>query len=137
MSYGMFAPRPTKNGFSLVLFARLTGNSLPSSASTVRTVYLPLTAVQVPRPIAGEDAPAARVPEYEPVRVLIVAPESDRTVTVTPCAPAADAWVPWLRIVTEKVTVWPADGLPGDQLTTEATRSELLTGDTTRLVGLV
>nr|BFE69151.1 hypothetical protein GCM10020092_024520 [Actinoplanes digitatis] len=63
MSYGMFAPRPTKNGFSLVLLARFTGNSLASSAMTVRTVYLPLTAVQVPRLIAGEDAPGARVPE--------------------------------------------------------------------------
>src|SRR3954453_11742126 len=93
MSYGMLAPRPTKNGLSLVLLACLTGSSLASSASTVRTVYLPSTAVQVPRLIAGEDAPAARVPEYEPVRVFTVVPESDSTATVTPCAPAADAVV--------------------------------------------
>jgi hypothetical protein len=54
-----------------------------------------------------------------------------------PCAPPAEAAVPWFLSVTEKVTVLPADGLPGDQLTAEATRSELLTGVTTRLVGLV
>src|SRR3954447_22906126 len=104
MSYGMLAPRPTKKGLSLVLLARFTGSSLPSSASTVRTVYLPLTAVQVPRLIAGEDAPAARAPEYDPVRVLIVAPESESTVTVTACAPLAEAAVPWFLIVTENVT---------------------------------
>ncbi len=37
-SYGMFAPRPTKNGRSLVLLVRLTGSSFASSASTTRTV---------------------------------------------------------------------------------------------------
>jgi hypothetical protein len=34
----MFAPRPTKNAFSLVLLACLTGSSLASLAITVRTV---------------------------------------------------------------------------------------------------
>jgi hypothetical protein len=49
------------------------------------------------------------------------------------CAPPAVATEPSLRIVTLKATVEPADGLFGDQLTTEATRSELGTGETTRL----
>src|SRR5919107_3196437 len=74
MSYGMLAPRPTKNGRSLVLFACLTGSSLASFASTTRTVYLPLAAVQVPRSMAGDDAPAASVPVYDPVSVRTVAP---------------------------------------------------------------
>jgi hypothetical protein len=38
MSYGMLAPRPTKNGFSAVLLPCLTGSSALSAASTVRTV---------------------------------------------------------------------------------------------------
>src|SRR4051812_33036596 len=62
MSYGMLAPRPTNSGRSLVLSACLTGSSLPSLASTTRTVYLPLAAVQVPRFTAGDEAPAASVP---------------------------------------------------------------------------
>jgi hypothetical protein len=40
-------------------------------------------------------------------------------------------------MVTEKVTVLPAAGLPGDQVTAEATRSELATGVTTRFCGWV
>ena len=32
-----------------------------------------------------------------------------------PCAPPAEAIVPWLRIATENVTVWPAAGLLGVQ----------------------
>src|SRR3954469_6988572 len=132
----MFAPRPTKSGFSLALLACLTGSSLESPATTVRTVYLPFAAVQVPRLIAGEEAPAARVPVYDPVNVFTVV-EPFRTVTVTLCAPAAVAAVPWFFSVAVNVTVLPADGLPGDQFTAEATRSELLTGATTRLFGLV
>src|SRR3954471_5577165 len=135
MSYGMLAPRPTKNDLSLVLFACLTASSLASTATTVGTVYLSFAAVQVPRLIAGDEAPAARVPVYEPVSVFTVE-EPLRIVTVTLCAPPAVAAVPWFFSVTEKVTVLPAAGLPGDQVTAEAIRSELLTGVTTRLAGL-
>src|SRR5882762_2621367 len=49
MSYGIFAPRPTKSGVLLVLFACLIGNSLLSTATATRTVYLPFAAVQLPR----------------------------------------------------------------------------------------
>src|SRR5215468_6878513 len=49
MSYGMFAPCPTNIGVSLVLLPCLTGSSLASTAMTTCTVYLPFTAVQVPR----------------------------------------------------------------------------------------
>ncbi len=45
--------------------------------------------------------------------------------------------MPWFFSATEKLTVLPAAGLPGVQLTAEATRSELCTGATTRSVGLV
>jgi hypothetical protein len=38
MSYGMFAPRPTKNPVLLVLFPCFTGSSALSAASTTRTV---------------------------------------------------------------------------------------------------
>src|SRR5689334_4104021 len=48
MSYGILAPRPTKKGLSAVLFACFTASSLASTATTVRTVYFPFTAVQVP-----------------------------------------------------------------------------------------
>ena len=58
-------------------------------------------------------------------------------VSVTPCEPDAEAIVPWFLIATEKLTVLPADGLPGDQATGEAIRSEVSTGLTTRAVGLV
>ena len=54
-----------------------------------------------------------------------------------PCAPPAEAIVPWLRIATENVTVLPADGLLGDQRDRRATRSELCTGPTTSEVGSV
>lgn len=49
----------------------------------------------------------------------------------------AVATVPWFLRATEKVTVSPSEGELGDQLTGEATRSELDTGLTTRAVGLV
>ncbi len=120
-----------------MLLARLTGSSLASSASTTRTVYRPLAAVQVPRLTGRVVAPAAIAPVYEPVSVRTTVPASLSTVSVMPCAPPAEAMVPWLRIATEKVTVLPADGLLGDQATAAATRSELATGPTTSEVGLV
>src|SRR5258705_13612824 len=111
----MFAPRPTNSGLSLVLLPCLMDSSLVSAARTVCTVYLPLTAGQVPRLITGELAPAAIAPVNEPVRVLTVAPVESSTVRVTPCAPPAAATGPWFLMTTEDVTVLPADGLPGDQ----------------------
>src|SRR5918993_2835778 len=126
MSYGRLAPRPTKNGRSLVLLARLTGSSLASSASTTRTVYRPLVATQVPMVTVGAVAPAAMVPEYDPVSVRTTVDPLSR-VRVMPCAPLAEAIVPWLRIATENVTVLPAAGLLGVQETVWATRSELWT----------
>src|SRR5689334_2235063 len=108
----MFAPRPTNSGLSLLLLACLMDSSLVSAARTVCTVYLPLTAVQVPRLTTDELAPAASVPVYDPVRVLTVAPVESTTVSVTPCAPLPEAWVPWFLMTTEKLTVLPADGLP-------------------------
>src|SRR5262245_47475480 len=54
-----------------------------------------------------------------------------------PCAPLAEATAPWLRIATENDTVLPFAGVDGDQLTDDATRSELSTGRTTSEVGLV
>lgn len=119
-----------------MLLACLTGSSLPSAASTTRTVYLPFAAVQVPRLIGPTVAPALITPEYEPVRVRTTVPDSLSTVSVMPCAPDADATLPALRTDTEKVTVLPADGLPGDQATDEATRSDVATGLTTSGLGL-
>ena len=120
-----------------MLFCRFTGSSLASSASTTRTVYRPLAAVQVPSDTGPAVAPAAIVPLYEPVSVRTTAPDWSRTVSVMPCAPLADAMVPWLRSVTAKETAAPALGVPGDQVTAEATRSELATGLTVSGVGLV
>src|ERR1700759_1732312 len=117
----MLAPRPTKNALSLVLFACLTDSSLASTATTVCRLYLPLTAVQVPKLIAGDEAPAASTPLYEPVNVLTVV-EPDCSVTVTLWAPDAEAALPWFLIVAVKVTVLPAAGLPGDHETAEAIR---------------
>lgn len=56
------------------------------------------------------------------------APVSESRVRVMPCAPPAEAMVPWLRIDTAKLTAMPALGVPGDQVTAPATRSELATG---------
>src|SRR5690348_14929066 len=81
--------------------------------------------------MAGDDAPAASVPVHEPVSVRTTVEPLSR-VSVTPWAPPAEAADPWFLSVTEKVTVLPAVGVPGDQLTTEATRSELLTGVTVK-----
>lgn len=120
-----------------MLLVCFTGSSLPSAASTTRTVYLPLAAVQVPRLIGPTVAPGLITPEYEPVRVRTAVPDSLSTVSVMPCAPDADAWLPALRSDTEKVTVLPGGGLPGDQSTAEATRSELATALTTSGLGLV
>jgi hypothetical protein len=53
------------------------------------------------------------------------------TVNVMPWAPEADATLPWFFKATEKATEFPADGLPGVQLTAAAIRSELATGVTT------
>src|SRR3954470_1504004 len=118
----MFAPRPTNSGLSLVLLACLTASSLVSAARTVCTVYLPLTAVHVPRLTTGEPAPAGSGPVYAPVSVFPVAPVASLSVSVTPCAPEPLAWVPWFLITTVKVTVLPADGFDGDQATGAATR---------------
>ncbi len=62
MSYGMSAPRPTNRGCVVVLLVRLTGSSLVSSAITVLTLNLPLTAVHVPRLTGAVVWPAAMVP---------------------------------------------------------------------------
>ncbi len=134
----MFAPRPTKNGCVLVLLACLTGSSLASLASTVLTVYLPLTAVQVPRFTGrGGGAGSRSTPLYEPVSVFTVEPSALGRVSVMPWAPLAEATVPWFLIATREGDRSPAAGLPGVQLTEEATRSELATGLTTSGVGLV
>ncbi len=138
VSYGMLAPRPTYSGWLLVLFACLTGSSLASVAITVFTVYLPLPAVQVPRFTGVVVAPDAMAPVYEPVRVLTTAPVvASATVRVTLWAPPAEATVPWFLIAAVKVTLLPAAGLPGVQLTGAATRSELATWATTSAAGLV
>src|SRR2546430_6481367 len=133
----MFAPWPTNIGVSLVLLACLTDSSLASTAMTTCTVYFPLAAVHVPRLTGLVVAPGLIVPENEPLSVVTVLPLLSLRVSVTPCEPPADATVPWFLMATENVTVLPAAGLPGVQLTGEATRSELWTGFTTRLVGLV
>ncbi|MCP9971368.1 hypothetical protein LUX57_44825 [Actinomadura madurae] len=62
MSNGRCAPRPTDRDCSDVLFARLTGTSLASSSTTVRTVNRPFAAVQVPRSIGAVEAPGASDP---------------------------------------------------------------------------
>ena len=99
-------------------------------------MYRPFAAVQVPRLTGPVVAPAPIVPVNEPVSVRTAAPASLSTVSVMPCAPLAEATVPWLRIATVNVTVAPPDGLFGDQLTDPATRSELATGVTTSEVGV-
>src|SRR6266508_62781 len=137
MSYGMFAPRPTNSGRSEVLFACLTGSSLASTAITTRTVYRPLTAVQVPRVTGAVVTPTPIVPVNEPVSVRTAEPESLSTVSVMPCVPLAEATVPWLRMATVNVTVAPPGGLNGSQPTDPATRSELATGATTSEVAPV
>lgn len=136
MSKGMLAPRPTNKDWVALLFSRLTGSSLASAATVVRTVYEPLAAVQVPTVTAPVVAPAAIVPSYEPVRVRTVAPLESTSATVMPCAPPAEPMVPWLRRATLKVTVSPSAGPDGEVVST-GTRSELLTGRTTSELGLV
>jgi hypothetical protein len=130
MSYAMLAPRPTNSDRSLVLLARREAGSAGSAAMTVRTVYRPFAAVQVPRLRAGADVSAAMTPFTAPVNVRTTVPASSRTMTVTACAPPDDATVPWLRTVTANVTGLPACGVPGAQLTAEATRSAASTGRT-------
>lgn len=131
MSYGMSAPRPTKSDSVLVLFARFTGSSLASSASTTFTVYEPLAAVQVPRETGDVVEPAAMAPLCAPVRVLTVAPLESIRLRVIPWLPLADATEPWFFTATEKVTVSPFEGPDGEVVTALATRSELETGFTT------
>src|SRR5689334_8548684 len=132
----MFAPWPTNRLVSLVLLPCLMDSSAESTAITVWTVYLPLTAVQVPM-FTFVLAPEASDPLNEPFSVVTVAPLLLSSVMVTACEPLPDAIVPWFFTVTVKVTVLPADGVLGVQATAEATRSELCTGVTMRLVGLV
>src|SRR6266567_84209 len=132
----MFAPWPTNNGVLAVLLPCLIGSSLASTAMMVWTVNLPFTAVQEPMATLAL-APEARVPVNEPVRVVTVLLLLSNSVRVTSCVPPADAIVPWFLTVTVKLTVLPAAGLFGVQLTVEAIRSELWTGVTTRDVGLV
>src|SRR5262249_37712991 len=113
-----------------------TASSAESTAMTVCTVYLPSAAVQVPM-FTFVLAPDASYPLNEPLSVVTVAPLLPTSVVVTACEPLPDAIVPWFLTVTVNVTVLPADGVLGFQATEEATRSELCTGATTRLVGLV
>lgn len=115
----------------LVLFPRLTGSSLASSASTTFTVYEPLTAVQLPRFTGVVAAPAAMDPLYAPVRVFTVAPLESVRFRVMAWLPPAEATVPWFLMATEKVTASPSAGADGEVATAEATRSELETGFTT------
>jgi len=99
--------------------------------------YASLAAGQVPRLTGAAVAPGAMTPLCAPVSVRTVAPVvASTTVSVMPCAPLAEATVPWLRIATVNVTVAPFCGLLGVQLTGEATRSDVGTADTTSGVGL-
>src|SRR3989440_4083166 len=111
-------------------------SSLPSTATVVRTVYLPLAAVHVPIPTLVL-TPGARLPVNEPPSVFTVLPLASRSAIVTAWEPPAVAIVPWFLMVAVKLTVLPADGLPGVHATDAGTRSELCTGATTRAVGLV
>src|SRR6266496_13737 len=134
----MFAPRPTNRFCVVVLLPCLAGSSLASLAMTTVTLYRPLAAVHEPSATGFVTAPAAIVPLTDPVNVLTTAPVvAFLTVNVMPCAPLAEATVPWLRIATEKLTVAPFCGLVGDQLTGDAIRSDVGTAVTTRAVGLV
>ncbi|MNI54492.1 hypothetical protein D3C73_1093900 [compost metagenome] len=115
-----------------------TGSSLSSTAICVFTVYLPFAAVQVPKVTGAVVEPLAIVPLYEPVSVLTtVFVAVSVTVRVMLWTPPAEAAVPWFLIATVKVTVLPPAGLPGDQLTGAAIRSELETGTTVREAGFV
>ena len=126
MSYGMLAPRPTKNACVLVLLACLTVASLLSTPMTVVTVYLPLTAVHEPSVTGADVAPEAMAPGTEPVRVLRTAlVVVSVMVNVMLCAAVPEAMVPWFLMAAVNVTVLPADGFPGDHPTPDATRSEL------------
>src|SRR3569833_549912 len=133
----MSAPRPTKNGVVLVLFACLTGSSFGSFASTTLTVYLPLAAVHEPRATGAAVAPAAMVPLTEPVKVFTTLLPASSSDSVMPWEPDPEATVPWFLTATLNDTAFPAAGLPGVQLTDEATRSELATGATTSEDGFV
>src|SRR3569833_759081 len=137
MSFGMLAPRPAKNGLVLVLLACLTASSLPSFASTTLTVYLPFTAVHEPRFTGGAVAPAAMAPLTEPGSVFTTEPFASRSESVMPWEPDAEAMVPWFLTATPNDTLVPLEGLPGLQVTDEATRSELETGATTSDDGFV
>ena len=97
---------------------------------------MPLAAVQLPRFTGAAVAPAAIAPVYEPVRVLTMAPLRSATVSVMPCAPAAEAMVPWFLHAAVNVTVLPAAGLLGVQ---RGGRDQVgaRTGVTTSAVGLV
>src|SRR4051794_32192675 len=124
----MLAPRPTKNDTVEVLLPCLTDCSAESAATVVVTVYLPFTAVQVPS-VADTLPPALMTPPGELVSVFTVTPVESLMVTVTPCVALDDGWLPWLVTTVVKVTVLPADGLPGDHVV-DATRSALWIGAT-------
>src|ERR1043165_143318 len=111
----MFAPWPTKNEVFSVLLVCLTDCSAVSAATVVVTVYLPLTAVQVPIVIAGDEAPAASDSVNEPDMDLTVVPLVSLTTIVTPCEPEPEAMLPWFLMVAVNVTVEFPLGLPGDQ----------------------
>ena len=137
MSNGRRAPRPTKIPPVTTLFACLPGTSVESAATALDTSYVPLPAVQVPRFTDPLVAPAAIAPLIEPVSVLTTVPVVESLmVTVRPCAAVDVAMLPLLATAPVNVTTAPAAGLLGDQLTT-GTRSELATGATTSLVGLL
>lgn len=131
VSYGMSAPRPTNSDWVETLFVRFTGSSLASSASVTFTVYDPSAAVHGPSFTDAAVVPAAMVPVNAPVRVFTVVLLESTTARVTPWLPLAEAIEPWFLIATSKVTASPAEGLEGEVFT-EATRSELETGFTTR-----
>src|SRR5262249_33447137 len=132
----MLAPWPTKNDVVALLLPCLTAFSIVSEATVVVTVYLPLTAVQVPIVTGPDEAPAASAPDWVPVIDFTVVPLASFTTIVSAWAPLPEAMLPWFFTSSVKVTVLPAAGLPGDQAAV-GTRSELWIGVTTRLAGLV
>src|SRR3569833_4628658 len=106
----MSAPRPTKNGVVLVLFACLTGSASGACASTTLTVYLPLAAVHEPRATGAAVAPAAMVPLTEPVKVFTALLPASSSDSVLPWEPAPAAPVPWFVTATLNATAFPAAG---------------------------
>src|SRR6266545_1545979 len=162
LSVELFPPPPAESGMenrvTSVLVAAFVVNSTnaplllsvtarrpdASPATSPTVLFGPTTAAPPPTTPSsasymsyGMFAPPPIVPLNEPVSVRTAEPESLSTVSVMPCAPLADATVPWLRMATVNVTVAPPGGLNGSQPTDPATRSELTTGATTSEVAPV